>query len=558
VEDPDEQLFETLRDCGLALKVPITTLKLDDFEYPCIRPEHLFKAFADEGHLNRVLGVPISQAKDALNEFWRKWRIVNPTHEICQGEENWSRLLPFYLHGDGGRTYKKDPILILSMFNCLGRGTAKKTVSLQPSGGMKRKHHDSDSDIDEAFDPGVNLLGHSFTHRFLFTAMKAEFYKNNRGRFNSLIDQWGQQLAELYNPGVEIDGTKWRIVILGLTGDAPFLREAGFHNRSFSNVKKSHQSKAKCKGVCWLCGAGKSDDQPFEDVNVSEAKWLQTIGRNNPLPWDTPGPLLAHLMIDQEDPASFYKPDLFHILHSGVGKDFCASSLIYFCRITFKESRIALGLDTVNDLFRKFLIEGHERVNFSKFTFDMLGYESSKSFPTGHWSKGLDTAVVTKFIEHVVTNYGDLAHGIPKLILQASMAINHAMRLLFSSSYWMSEEDAWQTIYAGQEFLHCYVQLARICHAQNLCLFKLKPKLHMMCHIVLRMLQEFKKDPSCVVNPVAEATFMSEDFVGHVSRLSRRVNARRHGKKIFNRYFVAVANKLAKEEKDGKGVRLQV
>ena len=31
--------------------------------------------------------------------------------------------------------------------------------------------------------------------------------------------------------------------------------------------------------------------------------------------------------------------------------------------------------------------------------------------------------------------------------------------------------------------------------------------------------------------------------------------------KIFNRYFVAVANKLAKgenEEKDGKGVRLQV
>ena len=83
----------------------------------------------------------------------------------------------------------------------------------------------------------------------------------------------------------------------------------------------------------------------------------------------------------------------------------------------------------------------------------------------------------------------------------------------------------------------------------------------MMCHIILRMLQEFKKDPSCVVNPVAEATFMSEDFVGHVSRLSRRVNARRHGKKIFNRYFVAVANKLAKEEKeekDGKGVRLQV
>lgn len=212
-----------------------------------------------------------------------------------------------------------------------------------------------------------------------------------------------------------------------------------------------------------------------------------------------------------------------------------------------------MGLDTVNDLFQKFLREGRERVNFSKFTFDMLGYESSKNFPTGHWSKGLDTAVVMKFIEHVMTDYGDLANVIPKLILQGSMAINHAMRLLFLSSYWLSEDHAWQTIYAGQEFLHCYAQLARLCLGQNLCLFKLKPKLHMMRHIIVRMLHQFTDDPSCVVNPVAEATFMSEDFVGHVSRLSRRVNARRHGKKIFNRYCVAVANKPAKEEKNGNG-----
>lgn len=62
-------------------------------------------------------------------------------------------------------------------------------------------------------------------------------------------------------------------------------------------------------------------------------------------------------------------------------------------------------------------------------------------------------------------------------------------------------------------------------------------------HIILESYQQFCKDSSCVINPIAEATFMSEDFVGVVARLSRRVSARQHGRNIFNRYLCAVLAK---------------
>jgi len=549
VADPDEPLFKALKDCGHALDVPVTTLKLDNtFEYPCLHPRDLLFAFANAGSTHRIFGVegPLETVEKSLADFWRRFRLANPTHDLSQlGEtdQNWSRLLPFYLHGDGGRTYKKDPILVLSMYSALGRGTAKRPASTQLGRHAKRKH-DDDSSAEEGIECGVNLLGHSYTHRFLYTAMKAEFYKKKNHRFETLIDFWGQHLTDLYTSGLELNGHTWKVAILGLTGDAPFLRETGFHNRSFSNVKKSHSSKSLCKGVCWLCAAGISNGPPFEDVRVTDAQWLETIGPNNPLPWDRPGPLLAYLPVDQEDLASFYRPDLFHILHAGVGKDFAASCIIYFCAKTFKSSRIGLALDHVNLLFRNFLATEKERVNFSNITFELLGYESSRTYPMGHWSKNLDTAVMIKFVEHVAANNLDPGDPVMQLIVQGSSAINHFMRVLLSAPYWLCESEAWQAIFAGQEFLSAFAGLAQACYHQKLCLFKLKPKLHMFAHIVFRMLQQFRCDTGCTTNPVAEATFMSEDFVGHVSRLSRRVNARRHGHKIYNRYCVAVCQKL--------------
>lgn len=71
--------------------------------------------------------------------------------------------------------------MILSMFSAFGAGTNRNPVELQPVAGHSRKRH---SDHGSGFEPGVNLRGNTLTSRFLFTAIKAEFYKKNITAFN--------------------------------------------------------------------------------------------------------------------------------------------------------------------------------------------------------------------------------------------------------------------------------------------------------------------------------------------------------------------------------------
>ena len=510
----------------------------NDFSFPFIHPMDLLTSLGQAGFVEYILGVPVADAESHLSSFWAKFRKIYPNHDLCHSETNWSNLIPYYLHGDGGRTFKKDPILILSMYSCLGRGTASKPVSL------KRSHEDAFA--EEGYDPGVNLRGHSFTHRFLFTAMRAEFYKKKTWRFERLVDEWGKALAFLYTDGIALNGRTWRIAVVGLTGDAPFLREAGFHQRSFSNVKKSHESKTAAKGVCWLCTAGMEGGPRFEDLRIHGADWIATCGANNIIPWETPGPLLAHLCIDQESPAEFYRPDLFHVFHAGVGKDWCASAIIYLCKKPLKQRSIAKSLALVNEEFQKYLRRSGKRVAFSHFTLDLLSYGTSGSYPAGKRSKNMDTAVICQFVEDLSLQHVDLrdVDSILELIVDGSNAASQFMHVLFHGSFWLSEGDAWQAISSGHSFLQCYSKLAAASHTASLCLFKLKPKIHTLCHIVRTMYQQFLTGTDCVINPVAESTFMSEDFVGHVSRLSRRVNPRRQGERVYNRYLVALREKL--------------
>ena len=54
------------------------------------------------------------------------------------------------------------------------------------------------------------------------------------------MDSWGKWMQQMFEEGFSYNGETWRILVLGLSGDAPFLREAGFRNRSFSNVSSNN------------------------------------------------------------------------------------------------------------------------------------------------------------------------------------------------------------------------------------------------------------------------------------------------------------------------------
>ena len=547
VQSADEPLFQALASCGLAVKMPMEKLTLDTsgFTYPCFPPKEQLEAVARNGNFHKILGVPIAYSDYVLPQFWAKYKTLHPDHDLFSPQQtqlDFKHVLPFYLHGDGGRTYRKDSILILSMFNALGAGTAKSPAELQPHAHAKRQRQAS-GDHGISYDPGVNLLGNTLGNRFLFCAMKSELYKKKEGRFTSLLEHWTQYLRNLLEEGFEYNGDVWRIAILGLTGDAPFLREAGSHNRSFSSVAKTVRGAhaRALKGCCWLCSAGMTGGPPFEDVRITQAQWLQHTGSNNPLPWTIPSPLLD-LPTNDSDLASFYCPDIFHVYHAGCGKDFTASAIIYMMKQVYRRRNINQSLDDINQEFKAWLSNNKtERIHFGSFSLELLGYYGSRSFPKGHWSKNMDTATIGKFVGDLcIKGLVDFPRDeFLSLILDACSTIAHFMHILFHSSYWLTESEGWQLIQSGCGFLKAYVKLAEKAHAKGLCLWSLKPVIHLLAHIVHTALQQYRADTTCVINPVAESTFMCEDFVGRVSRLSRRVNAKQHGRKIMYRYMVA-------------------
>lgn len=474
-----------------------------------------------------------------LHDFWQKYKLIFPDHDLFHQEQevDWTHLLPFYIHGDGGRTYKKDPLLVLSLYNACGEGTAKNPVELRPVPGNDAKRQRTNR---VSLEPGVNLLGNTLSNRFLFTAMRSEYYKGKKHRFEALLEHFAKYLAELWETGFQFNNETWRVAILGVCGDAPFLRECGNHNRSFSNVSKSHTSRAVLKGCCWLCSAGATGGPPFEDVRITSAAWAQTTGLFNMLPWDTPSVLLGTLPVNDPDLAGFYRPDLFHIWHSGVGKDFAASGIVYLMSILFPSRNRKNSLASVNNELVNWKKANKEHLHFGKLSLDLLGFKSARTYPVGHWSKSMDTGTLCKFLEHLcltglVNHPGD---EIIQSMLDCCGAINHFLHVVFSSSFFLGESETWQFIQAGQSVLNLYVRLATLSYNKKLCLWKLKPKLHMMAHLVHTALVQYKL-AGFSVNVLAESTFMCEDLVGRVSRISRRVNAKLHGRKIYYRYMVA-------------------
>lgn len=554
LHDADNRVFEALKKAGYAFDAPITSIALsDDFQYPCIRPIDMIRKTIEAVFIDKVLGVPPSRAEQTFSQFWDKYRKIHGDHDLF--DPGWgmdfNRLVPYYLHGDGGRTYKKGSILVLSMYSALGQGTAKNPVARPESASSrKRKRHDNKWGDDDDCQMGINLLGNSLANRFLFAGINVLHYKHALDRLDTLLDVWGKELRCLLDEGFEYGGHTWKVAVLGVTGDAPFLKEVGFHNRSFHNVRKSSQATTALPGICWLCSAGMTGGPRFEDTSIVSAEWIRTSGVDNPIPWTVPSPLLMHLPIDQRRPAEFYRPDIFHIYHAGVGKDFSASSCIYFLWSIFKARNIDSSLETANAELRSYLNATKDRISFSKLTFELLGYESSKSFPVGHWSKNLDTATMMKFVEKVAKDHLPIYAGdeILKLIAEASEAIGTFIRILLSSEYFLTPQQAGEAIKCGHFFLLRYMSLTKACMRNKLCLFSVKPKLHMLAHLVLRMLLQYRIDKAAVINCISESTFMAEDFIGKVARLSRRVSPRLQGLKLLYRYLIAIERAMDAEK----------
>ncbi|CAE7299174.1 unnamed protein product [Symbiodinium sp. CCMP2456] len=546
----DTPLYALLRKHGLALPIDISWKKAGkEPRYPFFSPKAQLEVLSEQGYFYRVAGVPADLACEALDLFWQKFKAVHPQHDIFLNSENrdFRRLIPYYLHGDGGRGYKKDPIEILSMFPALGTGSRHREVDLS----LKRR-------LQSEIELGINLQGNSGATRFLFSVVSSLDAKKDGQIFDDLIEIWSHELKELYDNGFQANGHTWHVIILGFTGDAPFVKKIAKTNRSFHNVRKRHNSKNVQKGCCWLCHAGfDSPDEdiffPFEHLGFTQPAWLATCHLNNPLPWDGEGSvLLRHMKLDRADtPAAFWRADMFHVWHAGVGQDFTASGLIYCMKALFGLGSVAKDLNALNELLQQWMQRTKNRLHCGRsLTEDLLGYSSTREYPEANWSKNMDTAVVMKFIVYLLQrpDFQEKVQqdDIMKEILACALAIGRVMKVCFEAEFFMSNEHCMTVIDCGHSFLCGYSKLVNMCYSRQLCLFKLRPKVHYLNHIFLRVLEEWRSSGTAT-NPIGEATFMSEDFVGRTARLSRRVNTRAVAVKSLQRYALFMKTALDSE-----------
>ncbi|OLP80192.1 hypothetical protein AK812_SmicGene39428 [Symbiodinium microadriaticum] len=488
--DAEKALQRILKKYDLTLNVPRTNLTCaPNCTVPVLLPEDYIRLLSEKGYLHKLLGGPLESSRPRLREFWKQYKIWEPEHEVWMHEHfDPETTVPLLVHGDGGRTYRKEELMVVQFQPVLGWGSRTSHPVHRP--GVA----------------GVNLQKHSFTTRFLYGVLQKAMYKDNDDCFMNFLDGMMQNLAKLYNEGLDLHGgQRLRFLLLGVKG---------------------------------------TEDYHFEDFATAPA-WLQTTGPRNPYPWSRIPPFLEYMPHIREDAPSFFRLDIMHLLHLGFGRDFCGSSLVLLLDL-YNADSITVALESQTADLKLFLKQTRRQLHFKRLSRDMLGYKNEHSFPTGHWSKALDTPVMFEFVKWLLDQQQGLLQEdqLLRLIYGASHAMGVFMRTVLKAGLWLTKQEAAIAAEAGLFFLQAYGKCARICADRNLCRYNLTPKLHFWHHLCLRLHQGVQKDLLFLQNPLADSNFADEDFVGRIARLSRRVSPRMQSERTIGRYLVATRGQL--------------
>ena len=323
------------------------------------------------------------------------------------------------------------------------------------------------------------------------------------------------------------------------------MSKAGNLKRTFLHIRKAPQNARSkpLRGCCWLCAAG-SDDYAFEDFSTKPA-WAETCGAANIVAWDTCPLWLEHVPHVRCDPGSFFKLDVLHIYHLGVGRDFSGSSLVFILKL-YDAPSIPIAIEAMNADLKQFLRDSARQLRFKLLSRDLLGYASDQSFPTGHWNKAMDTPVMVEFVYWLLSRReaAVTSDRLLQVMQSGARAIGVCMRTMLQASLWMSLAETSLVSESAMHFIQCYGKLATMCHERSLCLYNLTPKMHCLHHVALRLLEKSQQRIPYSMNPLAESCFSDEDFIGRVSRISRRVAPRLQSLRTIQRSLAGTRQQL--------------
>lgn len=440
-----------------------------------------------------------------LKAFWSHYRQLEPTHQMWEkvdaGELPLERTYPLLLHGDEGRGRKRQAFLVIAWSSLMGSGTSLANATRQNRPYIRMR---------------LNYTGSTWSHRLL-TCVLPKMFKDEIG-FECVMNFVKDDAASMFNEGVCHNGLQYHSVCIAVTGDWAWLVKSANLGRSFHNCEKRPKSASSVpKGICHWCAAGK-DGYPWEDMSLTPA-WLQTLFGDNPF---LRRPQLLELPHCPEKPQAFYAWDIWHGFHLGLGKVWAATCLCIMSD-AMTASSVDERFEQITALYITWL-DDHKTSGFlNSITKEGCGWPDRGTFPNGQWSKGHITLTLIRFFLSWTETLRLVEGSLLKSCEGGCKLINEAFHILYSNDLWLAPNVAMQAASCGLRFLQMFQDLAKRCYDEGQAFFCYMPKSHLVAHVWHQLRHDASRGVWSL-NPLCMAVQCSEDYIGKVSRLSRRVS----------------------------------
>ena len=461
-------------------------------------------------------------AEDLLKSFWRLYKLQHGSHEVFKMESDnticLARTIPILLHGDGGRTQKKQPLEVVSLLPLLGVNTFEKALkcSCPKTETYSGKHGLSDPMVQR-----LNHQNHSYLTHFLLFAFPSKRFRLTPGLLQSMLEAVSKDLGNVCRNGIRMGDDVYNVAVVGMTGDLEYHAKIGLLTRSYQNV--GHRNFLP---ICPECLAG-DIRYPFEDVS-SNPLWKQSLYRSPP--WSQPPPFRFIPFEDWNSGAAsrFFMRDTFHIFRLGIARNFIGSTIVLFCWNGVFDSdggSLALGNRLIRAWSSFMLWCDTQKVSPSglrSFSKEKLHMPTTGSFP---WlgCKGSDSIIILKWLRFLSGLHGALdpsSRVFPLIFKAAENGLQ--FQSVHRHGIWLKPDCRDRIRRNAKDFVQTYAWLADYALQNGWQLYAMVPKIHAMDHI--RVCLEQSSQNQYTLNPAIADCSMSEDFIGRVSRQSRRIS----------------------------------
>ena len=511
---------------GLALPLKLDTMVVADMEMLWIRPKSWIAYLLKHNLWCRLCGLTRGEehlCRPIWLQFWKNFQTLHPTSEIFSLPGiDLSRTAAFYIHGDEGRTLKRSAYMVTNFQCALGLGS-------QP---QNTKHVD-DAPLPGTFRLRLNNLQSTYLTRFVTILIPKTLYEGSETAdcYLDMLEVLGRDLDELLMNGLtDRNGDCFRIAVIGVKGDLPFLNRVSFSERTFNRASKKEGSHF---GICHLCNAGQ-EHVPAEQVGSRSPAWLATDGKV--IPWSREPPLSKWLPNETAHRSSTYRLDIWHCFHLGIGRSFVASTIV-LCLQTCAASTLEGRFMELTTSYLCFCKQFGYQAHIRKISKDFVGYTDPAGV-NGLWSKGSLTTNLVRWLEHYLASRAIPEDNLLSSALRACKDINAFFSTLYDCDAFLNAGQCAYLSKVGRSFLQMYRHLAGETYQNRNPLYPLLPKLHYLDHFVVRIHWDGLKH-GLSENPLQTACQMDEDIVGQVSRTSRRVSIRKSVQRTFQRYLMA-------------------